>query len=36
MEAVEQLFKEYMKTKKPEPEIKSIEDAMNGQSEKEK
>lgn len=36
MEAVDQLFKEYMKTKKPEPEIKSIDDAMNGQSEKEK
>lgn len=35
MEAVEKLFKEFMESKKPKPEIKSIDDAMNGQSEKE-
>ena len=36
MEGIEKLFKEFMKLKKPKPEIKSIDDAMNGQSEKEK
>ena len=35
MEAVEKLFKEFMELKKPKPEIKSIDDATNGQSEKE-
>jgi len=35
MEAVEKLFKEFMKLKKPVPEIKSIDDATNGQFEKE-
>ncbi len=35
MEAVEDLLKEFMKMKKPEPEIKSIDDATNGRSEKE-
>lgn len=36
MEAVEKLFREFMKFKKPKPEIKSIDDATNGQSHKEK
>ncbi len=36
MEAVEKLFKEFMKLKKPQPEIKSIDDATNGQTQKEK
>ena len=35
MEAIERLFQEFMKLKKPKPEIKSVEDAMNGESEKE-
>lgn len=36
MEAVEKLFREFMKLKKPKPQIKSIDDATNGQSQKEK
>jgi hypothetical protein len=36
MEAVEQLFQEFLKLKKPVPEIKSINEATNGQSQKEK
>jgi hypothetical protein len=36
MEAVDKLFTEFMKLKKPVPQIKSVDDATNGQSEKEK
>ena len=35
MEGIEKLFKEFRKAKKPKPEIKSIDDAVNGDSEKE-